>query len=261
MIDIKFKINEDIIAREMISKNKMPTSYANYLWDKYRNSYQKLQRNVISEDIDISIVDELKQQKFFMDIIKKSQSNCDRIENNWKESQKLINDWLNAILKTSVNLELVAYIVAPEICSGHNIGNNSFIYGHNNGIEDINYDLVYLVHESLHSYFDRDDLSHAIIENICDVELAKYLNKSSKYYPYHAFTQEKHVKIYPFWNLYLNKLREEIVSDQIITKIKYNIDDYEKYRVALFNMNINELIEFLKDKINSVSYEVVYEIK
>ena len=31
-----------------------------------------------------------------------------------------------------------------------------------------NYDLVYLVHEYLHSYFENDYLSHSIIEEIAD---------------------------------------------------------------------------------------------
>ena len=56
MITIKFKIDEDIIARRIISKNCMPTSFANYLWEKHNDSYKLLKSNFLSENIDLEIM-------------------------------------------------------------------------------------------------------------------------------------------------------------------------------------------------------------
>ena len=144
---------------------------------------------------------------------------------------------------------------------GKNIKNNCFIWGHMDGLDNENYDLVYMVHESLHSYFEWNNLTHAIIENITDVELAKYLNNSKSGYVYHDFTQDMHVRIYPFWNLYLNKPVEDIKEDMKITHIKYDVKKFERYRSALSTMNIDAFVEFLKNNVDNVKYDVMYKIK
>lgn len=44
MLNIKFRIDPNLMARVIISTSKMPTELANYLWNKYRLSYQILQK-------------------------------------------------------------------------------------------------------------------------------------------------------------------------------------------------------------------------
>ena len=150
-------------------------------------------------------------------------------------------------MNTDFLLETTTYIVPPSFYRGRNIGNNYFIYGHPNGLQDENYDLVYLVHESLHSIFPKDYISHAIIENITDIELCKYLNQSKVGYETHKDkqTQEAHAQIFPYWNLYLNKNEEQIKEEQELLNINYDISEYEPFRERISKMNIVEFTNFV----------------
>lgn len=65
MLNIKFKIDKDIMAKLVISKNLMPIPFANYIYDKYKSSYLLLLRNSKSNKIDNNIILELQQQDFF----------------------------------------------------------------------------------------------------------------------------------------------------------------------------------------------------
>lgn len=78
VLTIKFKTDIDFMARLMILKNKMPTEFANYLWDKYRLSYIYLQKDFKSDEIDNNIVKELQQQKFFKQLCEGANKNLDR---------------------------------------------------------------------------------------------------------------------------------------------------------------------------------------
>lgn len=263
MLEINFEVNEEIIARRLLEDNRMPVDIANYLWDKYRMSYMALQRSFLAENIDKNLIEELCKQKFFRKIVQDSKNNMARIEKNWKENQLIINNFLKKILKLELNLQVTAYIVPPEYNQfiGSFKKGNKFIWGHWKGLEDKNYELVYLVHESLHSYFERGELTHAIIEKISDIELARFLNKTENHYAYHKENQEEHIKIYPFWNLYLNKTKEEIIKDQKFTKISYDIEKYERYREILSKLNIDEFLQFAKENENTINYQTYYEIE
>lgn len=260
MLNINFLVNEEYLARKMISRNDMPTEFADYLWDKYRDSYLALIHDILNNTINQNILKELQQQDFFKKYMNDAKNNLTRIQTNWNKNQANINNFLKTIMKIDLDLNVTAFIFHPDINTGMNIGNNCFLWGHHKGLTDENYDLVFLVHEALHSYFANGNLNHAIIENICDVELSRFLNKSINHYPYHSFTQSQHVKIYPFWNLYLNRTKEEIKADQQYTKINYDIEKYENEREILTKLNINEFIEFLKEKSSKIEFETYYEI-
>jgi len=247
MLKIDFQVNEEILARVMISKSDMPTDFANYLWDKYRDSYKWLKKRVYSKDIDLRIIEELTNQEFFKKSLLDANDNLIRIKANWHKSLAKIQEFLKGLFKTEFDINVTAYICPASLNCGTNLGNNCFVWGHKKGLKDENYDLVYLVHESLHSYFEKGNLTHAIIENITDIELAKLLTNSETGYTTHAFTQDYHKIIYPYWNLYLNKSKLEIANDQKIRVIDYNIDDYEYQREIISKFNINEFILYLKE--------------
>lgn len=143
-------------------------------------------------------------------------------------------------------LDVTAIIVSPNLNSGFNMGNNQFVWGHNKGLHEENYDLVYLVHESLLSYFLNTNLTHAIIENIADIELAKYLNNSEVSYGCYDFTKILHLQILPFWNLYLNKNQESIEKESRQNNIFYNLKDFAKYQSILKSMNVDDFVKFLE---------------
>ena len=244
MLRIKFKNDADVLARVMISKSMMPKKFAHYLWDNCKLSYSLLLKDIKSNEIDNNIILELQQQDFFRNYYEKAKKNLERIQNNWEKNSDRINLFLNKIFKKEFTLDSTAIIVPPSLNTGTSIGNNQIVWGHVNGVNDENYDLVYLVHESLHSYFFKNDLTHTIIENIADIELAKYLNKTGGY-ECHEDLKSMHIKILPFWNLYLNKGLEEIERENEINNISYDPKDFEKYRDKIRCMDIDEFVEFL----------------
>ena len=248
MLNIKFKTDIDLMARLIISKNKMPIEFANYLWNKYKVSYMCLQRDLNSKEIDNNIILELQKQDFFERLCQGADKNLERIENNWVKNKSKINLFLDNIFKKDFTLNQTAIIVDPSLCAGMNIGNDQFVWGHKNALLDKNYDLVYLVHESLHSYFPNNTLTHAIIENIADIELSKYLNNTDKPYDCHEYTKVQHIKILPFWNIYLNKSREDIEKENKISNITYNVNDFAKYKPQIKNKNIDDFVEFLEQQ-------------
>lgn len=265
MLNIKFETDIDILARIMISKNRIPTEFANYLWNKYKLSYKLLQENLQSNEIDSNIILELQQQKYFKTCCTEADQNLQRIQNSWTKNKDKINLFLSKVFKKDFTLNVTAIIVFPTLNCGRNIGDNQFIWGHKNGLTDENYDLVYLVHESLHSYFKNDNITHAIIENITDFELAKSLNNSEKGYTGHDYIKNLHIQILPFWNLYLNKSQKSIEKESIINNITYNLNDFYKYKPQIKNMNIDEFVEFLEklnlDKLLDIKSSYTINIK
>lgn len=233
----------------------MPVDFANYLWEKYNSSYISLKKSIHANDIDPNIVKEVQKQGFFIKEALFAQKNLKRIKKEWKHNKKDINEFLNKIFKCPIELTTTGYIFSPQFREGCNIGNNEFLWVHENGLENSNYDLVYLVHESLHSFFDLDDLSHTIIENISDVELSKTLNKTKYGYQGHKFLRDYHAKMLPYWNLYLNRSQEEIAEEQKYQKVEYNAKDFEKYRNKLSTMDILEFTEFAKQTIGELHNE------
>lgn len=176
----------------------------------------------------------------------KLKKNLERIRNNWEKNKNKINLFLNEIFKKVFTLEVTAIIFAPSLNCGINIGNNKFLWGHEHGLIDENYDMVYLVHESLHSCFKNDEITHTIIENISDLELAKFLNNSKKGYMVHDKLKNLHIKILPFWNLYLNKEQEEIENENKINNISYNPKEFWEYKTNIQNMDIDDFVKFIK---------------
>ena len=248
MLNIRFKTDKDFMARLIISKNNMPTDFANYLWDKYRVSYMTLQKDFQSEEIDNNIISELEKQEFFKKLCDNANNNLERIKDNWGKSKNKINLFLDNIFKKEFALNETAIIMPPTLYAGMNIGDDQFVWGHKYGLVDKNYDLVYLVHESLHSYFPNNNLTHAIIEKIADIELSKYLNNTDKPYDCHEYTKMHHIKILPFWNIYLNKSREDIEKENKDSNITYNLEDFAKYETQIKNMNIDSFTKFLEQQ-------------
>ena len=247
MLNIKFKIDKDIMAKLVISKNLMPIPFANYIYDKYKSSYLLLLRNSKSNKIDNNIILELQQQVFFKQYLNEANQNLARIENNWIKYKDKINEYLAKIFKKDFAIDTTAIIVCPALNTGTNLENNTIAWGHQKGLDDAFYDLIYLVHESLHSYFKMDEITHAIIENIADFELTKLLNDSEKGYPGHEYLKMLHIKILPFWNIYLEKKKADIEKTNAINNISYDQSAFDKYKSKIKNMNIDDFVTFLEE--------------
>lgn len=246
MLKIKFKNNDYLMARIMISKSVMPKSFANYLWYKYKPSYSNLMKNIKSKDIDNNIILELQQQNFFNNYLKSANENLDRIKNLWNKNANKINLFLLKIFKKDFDINVTAIILPPILNTGTSLKNNLIVWGHENGLKDADYDLVYLVHESLHSYLEKDDISHAIIENIADITLKKYLSGTEFGYDTHPYLQSVHEKILPYWNEYLSNINIKHYSENLLADNSLILNSSTNKNFKIKNMNINEFITFLK---------------
>ena len=248
MLNIKFKTDKDIMAKLVISKNLMPIPFANYIYDKYKSSYLLLLRNSKSNKIDNNIILELQQQVFFKQYLNEANQNLERIETNWIKYKDKINAYLSKILKKDFTIDTTAIIVCPALNTGTNLRNNTIAWGHQKGLDDAFYDLIYLVHECLHSYFKRDEITHTIIENIADIGLAKNLeNKDVSFDDCHSYIKMLHIKILPFWNIYLEKKKADIEKTNAINNISYDQSAFDKYKSKIKNMNIDDFVTFLEE--------------
>ena len=131
MLKIDFLVCEDVIAREMISKSRMPIEFANYLWDKYKKSYMELQHNPMCGKnlIDYGIISELKEQEFFKKILIEAKENKATIEKLWAENCDIINEFLKKILRTDYNLAMKSFIGFPNGSYVLVDGQNTTYYG------------------------------------------------------------------------------------------------------------------------------------
>lgn len=258
MFKFNFVVDENILAIMLIYDTKrtnhvLSNEFANYLWDKYHMDYITIQRKRVSKDvIDKDILREVKNQNFFKKIVEDAEENAKRIENNLKEKQEGIEEFLSKILKYNNPLSnQTAYILPPYLCYGFSTSRvfpNSFVWGHQRGLKNINYDLVYIYHEALHSLFPVNNLYETVVENIADIELGRFLNCPNNLQDVHDETRLIHAKILPYWNLYLDRSRKEIEETQNYLNVDYDIDKFEPMRDVLKNMNIFEFGKWLENQ-------------
>lgn len=272
MIKINFYANEYVIAKALVDKKGMrqtPEQIVNiscYLHKCFGDNFKKL-ANKNEEELILKIFSEEEKEFYdgiintliFLKMKKETIHNLNRIQKRWQEKSNYINKFLKKLLKTEINIETNVYCVHPNSCRGYVLENstNDIIWGHVNGIENPNYDLVYLTHETLHYVFlrnkkwskEREDVVHTIIELIADNELYTELSGKSKYHIGHRYLSKIKKEIYPYWLSFLNlseeKLTKHIIEDGIIT----SKEEYEKAKNIINDssfkrMNIYEFVNF-----------------
>ncbi len=262
MLKVKFTVDEDIIARFMLTSKKLKDFIPDY--------YSKLKQEKVDflDSHKFAVKDryikEIKEYDMFKRILEQSYKNESRLEEIFSRNNKKLTMFLSKILKIknfSIE-EQTVYVFDYHVNAGCNIGNNKILFGMLDEKRSFNenYELTYLIHEILHSFFRNNDITHAIIENIADFELCKFLNNSSWHYHGHCSDNyslvDLHKKIYPYWNLYLNKDKKEIESDTDFNEFKYNVDDFEHLRKELKNMDILEFTNFLYN-LNELKLELI----
>ncbi len=124
--------------------------------------------------------------------------------NNFEKTASIVGDITGLIFLK----KLPVTVFHPAICAGANIGDH-ILWG---GREDWpNYTTVYLWHETLHSYFPKNGLTHAIIQLIIDNELNFRLN-GVQYPPFtgHSSLFEIMTRLLPDFREYLGESHRNI---------------------------------------------------
>lgn len=134
----------------------------------------------------------------------------------WQINKLLVNKHLEDILKISVpNKNFNVYLAANKIGGGKYLGNQNIYWGdlYGNDEKFTNYNMIYLIHEALHSMFNYNNLEHAVIELISDNELNKRLNNetNSEYGTIgHANLLNIRMQLLDSWKDYLNDSESNI---------------------------------------------------
>jgi hypothetical protein len=228
----------------------------NELWNSDRQGYKDVfninefnpQYYLIDNDV-IKTINNFKNTLEFKKIHQETVLYCDMIKKYWNQVSDEIVSFLKNILRINIDKEFDVYITHPDTCTGFSF-NGSIAWGHFKGLSDMNYNIVYLIHESLHNLipFDLDETSdsasikHSIIELISDYELYSKLSGVSKYNVGHPNLKEYRNFVYPYWLKYLG-----LNNEQIIERIKFDGLDTNEFNLSKVNieaLNINEFIKF-----------------
>ena len=259
--------NEDkeVIALKLLTGyikevNNELENYKDILWDKYRNEYQRILKvgfynpsdYLLDQDV-LNTINRFKESNEFKKLYEDTNDYCNYLKNIWKDYKGFINDYLNRILKTKFDLVSNVYVSHPNANVGYSFDGN-IAWGHYKGIDNLSYNLTYLVHEAMHTLFPfKDDeneeernIKHAIIELISDYELQSMLKGESTLKDGHIELNDYRYKIYPYWLKYIG-----LTNDQINERLlKDNITIQREIKDDLSKLNIDEFISYCQKNLS-----------
>ena len=94
----------------------------------------------------------LMNDEIFLKYLAETTSYMNSMQAHWLLHKDNINDWLKKKIKLeSFRGKIDAYITHPKLNTGKCVNSSSIFFGHIKGINDKNYNIVYLCHEYLHS--------------------------------------------------------------------------------------------------------------
>ena len=251
MLNINFKNNKDldfIMYFYYLKSNNILNNYNNLfsneekgqiynIMSKFNTISIELINEVKNKELYKKAYDEITNTNKYKDYLKETKNYRDKVIGSYNNKKELILGYLNSVNKSEINENIDFYLVNPSCYQGSsNMKERFAVFGSEKGTYkgDMNYALVYIVHETLHllypynrfisddldfeDYRYRADIIHKIIEYIADRDLAIIL--SGKEYPQHE---------------HLDYISEEF----------YN--DYKKY---LESNEYNNLFEFINACIN-----------
>lgn len=229
----------------------------NFLWNKYRKGYSKIlneafgnfEKRFENSNIKNAIADFINSSEF-KKLYNETKEYSDFIMNGWKSNKSDINTYLKKVFKRKLNVKIKVFIVHPNSCIGFSSDGSTF-WGHYKGIDDLNYNLVYLVHEGLHSALPYDkynytefdcsgEVVHSIIELCSDYELYSKLSGISTLKEGHSFLTSYKEIIYPYWLTYLGLDEKEQLARSKKDHVIFNKLNNDK----IINMNIDEFIYY-----------------
>jgi len=226
-MNFNFKINKNLLAASLLlgasTKESELTKLQNLMWDKHRDAYELLnnyERRLmfvdsykkklasIAEKMEALVNDIIKSGEF-MRIYQETLKYRNWLETEWIDKKTEVEEHLKDILKTELpKKDFKVLVIHQTLKGGLYLGDNKILWGHN---EDWgNYSIVYLVHEALHAYFDKNEITHALIELATDNELRIRLNRGGEYFTCngnsigHGYLKKLEQEILPEWKTYLN---------------------------------------------------------
>ena len=221
------------------------------LWNKYIDSYQKIfkvgfynpSHYLLDNDV-LNTIDKLKNNNEFNRLYAEAKTYKNALKKIWLDNKEYINNYLTNVLKINININPNVYVTHPNANRGYSFDNN-IVWGHFKGITDSNYNLTYLVHETLHILLpykkeeneDESNIKHSIIELISDYELQSKLTGKSTFNDGHSYLDKYKKELYPTFLNYLGLNNEEIqerIKKDNVDISNYNNDDLSKLNIYEF---------------------------
>lgn len=183
-------------------------------WNMSEHSYRILGGDIIpsmfsknlfsNDDLNLNrYLVELISTKEFELIKKHIQDYQVEIENEWYRNYETTLEFLKKYTSLSFEKEITVFLTHPSLKNGRYFGGNQIGWGHKSLFD--NYNTIYLWHEILHSYFEANEVSHAVIELLTDEHMRLLLNGES-YPPFvgHSYLSGIKQEILPLWLDYIN---------------------------------------------------------
>jgi hypothetical protein len=227
---LSFEIDENYLISNILAGGKLPLEYKKDIvvfredaWKISRNSYDLLRGEFYPDSVSennlknsISFLKKTKELDSYKKLLKQTNSYKNLVEKQWNKNLKETSLIIRELTGLDLDKSLTVYITHPAFGRGRHLGGNKIAWGHN---EDYpNYSTVYLWHEILHSYLEKNDLTHSIIQLVAENELKVRLN-GGKYPPF-----EGHEKLFPIMKKLLPNWKKFLKSKDknIIQFIKAN---------------------------------------
>lgn len=225
-----FVIDKKFILGGLLFNSKRNSPYieiCNKLWGKYTAAYDLVNRGIDYRELllldaklyfkDVStqfleLIDEGLTYPEVQQLYSEAEIYKEWIEKAWGDSQVKVETELKSILKTELPTGPFKVLLVPFIIGGgRSLGNNIIFWGDKYAENERfpNYNIIYLVHEALHSIFGKSEIEHSIIEFISDNELRLRLNGEGEYFlcnginTGHSFLLEMEKKMLKDWKEYL----------------------------------------------------------
>ncbi len=195
----------------------------------------------------------LTREEEFSIFFKELQDYAQKVIDYWEMNKAYTEKYMKEVLKTDIDISLIVYISHPYIREGRSFQNGIIAFGHYDGLEDPDYNYIYIFHESMHEVMPNDyikwtkeqiDINHEVIELTSDYELYSRRTKQSKFTQGHPRLKEIRKQIYPYWLLYLGLTEDEIKQRMDFDNNHFDIEAYIEYKEDLSDMNIYEFRDF-----------------
>lgn len=201
-------------------------------------------KNKVKDNLYQEIMKKITQTKEYKRYLVEREDYLVKVKKIWQENYNKIDEYLKKVLKKDyqkININL--YISNPHCNTGQTFfGDNLAVFGHEKGImqNDPNYELVYIVHESMHLLYpykkycgnSLEDypyaIVHLIIELVTDYNFAIELRGEN--YRGHDYLDEYKNFLLPKFIEYLNGDKYESLSEFINEMIIEYENSFSKNR-------------------------------
>lgn len=174
----------------------------------------------------------------------------DEVASKWEKLEPIIKDYYTNTLGIVDEKEVLVNIVHPKCITGTNNMKNEIFWGHEDGQEDVSYDVTYIMHEAMHCKYpwekgmsnDQYGVCHTLIELAIDNELRNRLGGNSNNYT-QGHSKKIREKLMPLWQTFLSQkngtLQYELPENE----------EFKKYTELaqsnnVQNMNFSELMKY-----------------